>query len=237
MFRSLVCPWRRVGILALLLGSLTLWGGCASAPSGEEMAGPGLQMRLPEAPDAASVENGEAPAGPGSAGVQGPGGATPSGLAYRLRVGDGVSISFRGIPTPFDVIAEVDENGFIKLQYVDRIKAAGLTSSELEDAIQAAYVPEYYRQMTVTVFIPSQSYYVRGEVTRPGRFPVEGVGVTLLQAIATSGGYTEYANPKRVEILRGGAISRHDLTEIERNPEMDVPVLAGDVVIVRRRFF
>lgn len=212
-----------------------VWG-CSSPPSDSlevNANSAALQMRLPgrEARTESTTNNDPAASPPlnSVASLEG------QPQTYRLRVGDAVAISFRGIPRPFEITEEVDENGYIKLQFIDRIRAVGLTSAELEDAIRDAYVPDYYRSMTVSVFVASQSYFVRGEVRRPGRFPLGGTGVTLLQAIATSGGYTEYANPRRVEILRAGAIERHDLTRIERNPEEDIAVLAGDVVIVRRR--
>jgi polysaccharide export outer membrane protein len=215
------------------------WG-CASTPSSDAetdaVNGASLQMRLPGR-DARSGAGEEEDMSPALAAGLLPGGEASSGVTYRLRTGDTVSINFRGIPRPFEIIEEVDENGYIKLQYINRIQAVGLTSAQLEDAIYDAYVPDYYRSMTVSVFVASQSYFVRGEVRRPGRFPLGGTGVTLLQAIATSGGYTDYANPRRVEILRAGAIERHNIADIERNPEMDVPVIAGDVVIVRRKFF
>ncbi len=223
---------------SLLTLSLLFAGwGCASTPSeNADAAGnnAALQMRLPGREALADPTTGEPLAERPVEGLLVPNGQFQT---YRLRVGDAVSISFRGIPRPFEITEEVDENGYIKLQFIDRIRAVGLTSAELEDAIRDAYVPDYYRTMTVSVFVASQSYFVRGEVRRPGRFPLGGTGVTLLQAIATSGGYTEYANPRRVEILRAGAIERHDLTQIERNPEEDIPVQAGDVVIVRRRRF
>ena len=55
--------------------------------------------------------------------------------------------------------------------------------------------------------------------------------MTLLQAIATAGGFTEYANPKKVRILRDGKSAEHNVKEIEKDPDKDVPVLAGDYIL------
>ncbi len=61
--------------------------------------------------------------------------------------------------------------------------------------------------------------------------------ITLLQAIAAASGYTEYANKRNVTITRNGQIMRFNAKEIEKHPERDVPVEAGDRIKVHRSFY
>ncbi|HQQ05185.1 MAG TPA: SLBB domain-containing protein, partial [Kiritimatiellia bacterium] len=69
-----------------------------------------------------------------------------------------------------------------------------------------------------------------------GRFVLLS-GTTLMQAIATAGGYTEFAQPKKVRLLRGGKSTIHDLKQIEKNPDKDISIEAEDVIVVPRSVF
>ena len=125
-----------------------------------------------------------------------------------MRPGDPIIITLRGIPGypggQQNIEGILDENGSINLPFLNFIEAAGKTASELEREILTRYVSEgYYRTLGVNIIIPTQSYFVRGEVRGPGRFPLTG-GVTILQALAAAGGYTEFANKKS----RGSAARR-----------------------------
>jgi polysaccharide export outer membrane protein len=154
--------------------------------------------------------------------------------AYRLKALDPIVINLRSIPEPVQMEEIIDEDGYVNLPYIGRIKAAGLTGFELEQAVQDTYTEQgYYRHVTVNVLVASQSYYVRGEVKKPGRFPLIS-GVRLLQAVATAGGFTEYANPKKIKLIRGVKTFEYNYWELEESPEKDVDVEAGDVIVVPR---
>ena len=179
-----------------------------------------LPLRLDRTPPYLSAESRPAPD---------PSGGPPAAMAYRLRPGDSIVVI---IHTPavqqFEIV--LDENGIIKLPLIPDIRAAGLTGSELERYIKNAYVSnKIYRDVTVNVVIPQRSYFVRGEVRAPGRYPLSS-GLTLMQALAAAGGYTEFANPRRVQILRGGAT----ITVDARDPDQDVAIETGDIIIVPR---
>ena len=157
---------------------------------------------------------------------------------YRLRQNDPIIIFLRGIMPKDDQIEEiVDERGYITLPYIDDVLAAGRTSSELEREIQRLYIErEIYRSITVNVVMPSQSYFVQGEVRQPQRYNLV-TGTTLLQAIASAGGYTDFADPKRVTLTRGRDVKVVNMREVERDPRQDISVESGDVIRVPRSIF
>ncbi|MCX7887667.1 MAG: polysaccharide biosynthesis/export family protein, partial [Verrucomicrobiae bacterium] len=66
----------------------------------------------------------------------------PSGAESRLRAGDLLQVRVETSPNVPPQLSEVtvDEEGYIGLPLIGRIKAEGLTTSELADAIQKAYV-------------------------------------------------------------------------------------------------
>lgn len=156
--------------------------------------------------------------------------------AYRFKENDGVVIHISGIPIPQTIEDMVDERGMISFPFIGQLQAEGKTSSELEEMVYAAYVPDYYKYATISVFVPARGYYIRGEVRQPGRFPLVP-GLTILQAVATAGGYTDYASPRRVRVLRDGVTIKVNLLDLDKHPEKDIALKARDVIIVPRAWF
>ncbi len=147
-------------------------------------------------------------------------------------------IYLRGIiPQEAEVQDIVDEKGLVTLPYINDVPAIGKTASELERDIQRTYIERgIYRSVTVNVILPSQSFFVQGEVKAPQRYAMI-TGMTVLQAIAAAGGYTDFANPKRVTISRGNAVRTVNMRDIERNPKLDIIIESGDVIRVPRSAF
>lgn len=181
------------------------------------------------------------PSRPAASPVPAPASDESSAAVYRLKEGDPVIVYLRGIPgvPGGEQIIEniVNEAGQIQLPYIASVSIGGKTTTEAGEIIRRAYIDQQiYRTLTVNVAVPARSYYIRGEVRQPGRFPLVG-SVTLLQAIAAAGGYSEFANRRNVEILRGEKRIPVNMQAIERSPDQDRPVEPGDVIIVNRSFF
>ncbi len=169
-------------------------------------------------------------------------GANEEEVSARLRPGDELSIridagaatSVQG-GTPTDVV--VDEQGNVELPLVGQIKAAGLTTSELAEHIQSNYVPRYYVRCTASVLVAQRFFYVGGEVKNPGRF-IWSEDTTLMKAINTASGFTDYANRRRVQLARGKEPPRFfDCQQLLRDPSKDVQIRPGDTVTVSRSVF
>lgn len=158
--------------------------------------------------------------------------------AYTLAPLDPIKISLLGIPKEKDITTIIDENGEIMIPYIDKpIKAAGLTISELEKEVRQVYVGgAIYKNVTVNIQTSAKTYYMEGEVRQPHEYPLPK-RITLLQAIAAAGGYTDYADKEDVIITRGGKIIKVNAKKIEKNPEMDIPIEAGDRIKVDRSWY
>ncbi len=85
-----------------------------------------------------------------------------------------------------------------------------------------------------------KSVYVNGEVKSPGPFPYNKE-MTLLRAITSAGGFTQWANKGRVDILREekgvNRVIHVDAGDIERGKIPDIPLKPNDQVVVRERKF
>lgn len=184
-----------------------------------------------------SAATGAAPAGGASAGAPAQtGGIRAPEYSDKLRKGDLVSVMFSGNPTPpVEQEERIKEDGTINLQYLGAVRAEGLTPGELQKAIQDGYVPKFFRRLTVTVKTENRVFYVYGEVRAPGRLMYAGE-ITVLRAIASSGGFTDFAARGRVELVRAtGEKVRIDAKKAAENPKLDPPVIPGDTVFVPRR--
>lgn len=133
--------------------------------------------------------------------------------------------------------ATVRPDGRISMPLVGEIEAAGKTPGDLEREI-ADGLAEYVTKPVVTVIVKevnSPQVSVLGEVRRPGRYRI-AQSATVLDAIALGGGFTDYARPRRVVVLRrnGAGVDRIpvDVEDVLRRGESPLPLRPGDTVYV-----
>lgn len=167
------------------------------------------------------------------------GGASPGArpvFVDTLRPGDLVSITFAGNPTPpSDHEERIKEDGTINLQFLGPVQAAEKTAGQLQKEIQDLYVPRLFRRLTVTVKTENRVFFVDGEVKQPGRLVYAGE-LTVLKAIASAGGFTDFAARGRIELVRSGGESFViDARDAKDDPRLDLPVIPGDRIFVPRR--
>lgn len=153
-----------------------------------------------------------------------------------LRKGDMVEVRFSGSASPpTDIEERIKDDGTISLPLVGAIVAEGKSDGQLQREIHEAFVPRYYRQLTVTVRSEYRVFFVDGEVRGPGRLPYAGQ-LTVLQAIASAGGFTDFAARRRIELVRrsGEKFVIHG-DRAKDNAQLDLPVYPGDRIYVPRR--
>ena len=84
-----------------------------------------------------------------------------------------------------------------------------------------------------TIYVPrAPTFYIYGEVTRPGNYKVERK-MTMRQAISAGGGLTLRGTERRLKVVRAGPAGGTDKISVE----LDDPVLPGDVVYVSESLF
>ena len=134
---------------------------------------------------------------------------------------------------------QVRPDGKISMPLLGDVQAAGLTPGQLGQSVSEK-LKKYLTAPQVTVIltqINSQRVYITGEVTRPGAYPVLP-GMTILQAITSAGGLTQYANTKKIFLMRD---ENHIQTKYPfsykevldgRKAGENLPVRAGDTIVV-----
>jgi len=160
-----------------------------------------------------------------------------------LRKGDQIVIDIKGVPQDereqvFGTYTISDE-GVLELYLIGGIRAIGEKPSTLATLIEQRYLQGgYYTQANVLVtFDKAQGgRYVTlmGELGENGAIRFTE-GLTLMEAISMSGGFTEFANVNEVKLIRNSQARVHDCAVIVNKPEMDVAVLPGDKIFVPQR--
>jgi polysaccharide export outer membrane protein len=157
-----------------------------------------------------------------------------------LRVGDMIVVQLSGVPADDQFIQQmkVDESGSISLPYIGSIPVAGQTTVQVKERAEALYkMGRFFTTPNVTVTSQQQRFVsVNGEVRAPQRI-LHQRELTAMGAIATCGGFTEYANRREIRLLRGGQVIRFNALDILKDPSRDIPLLPDDIIQVDRSIF
>jgi polysaccharide biosynthesis/export protein len=199
---------------ALILALLPMLAMAAHAPQTKN------QKTTPAQPPAQAGSSGSANAG------------------YLLCPGDVVEVEVWKEPEISKVLP-VRPDGKISLPLVNDVQAAGLTTASLA-ADLTEKLKKFISDPQVTVIVAqvnSQRVYVMGEVLRGGAYPLTA-GMTVLQALSNAGGFTSFANPRKIYVLRqeNGKPVRYRFNYKDvvkgRKPEENRVLQPGDTIVV-----
>lgn len=157
---------------------------------------------------------------------------------FRLAPADVVSVTVWKNPE-LSTEAPVLPDGHITVPLVGRVLADGLSTEELQDLISQE-MGEYVTAPDVTVVVRgvnSKRVSVIGEVPRNG--PVSlGVNTRILDALSMAGGFTNFADKKRVKVIRGTDEGEqefrfnYDAYVKGKAPGTNIRLIPGDIVVV-----
>jgi len=145
---------------------------------------------------------------------------------YRLSASDKIGIRVFN-EEDLDLETTLGNTGIISYPLLGELNIKGLTLNEVESLITRQLKGPYLLDPRVTVtMLEYRSFFVNGEVTRPGGYPFQP-GLTVRKAIALAGGLSENASKEKLSILRENSASK-----ISVKAQFDTIVNAGDIVIV-----
>jgi polysaccharide export outer membrane protein len=138
-----------------------------------------------------------------------------------------------------EIIVRLD--GKITLPLLGDIQASGLTPAQLKTKIEGS-LKQYVSKPSVTVTVrnaASQRFYILGEVVNTGEYPLVK-DLTVLQAFAIAGGFTEWASKNEIILYRGvkgsgkGIVIQINYKKILRDKDFsqNVKIKANDTIIV-----
>ena len=170
-----------------------------------------------------------APATPPTVAASGP--ADPKDLNYRLGTDDKLRVIVFG-ETSLSGEFVISDTGDIAFPLIGNLKAAGLTVAQFQEALRSKLADGYLRDPRVSAEVENyRPFYILGEVQKPGEYPFTS-GLTVLNAVATAGGFTYRANTKTVTIRHAGAAKESPI-RLTATSEVG----PGDTILIKERFF
>jgi len=152
-----------------------------------------------------------------------------------FRPGDTFEVTLGGVPAEeiasFTRQFTIGGDGYVNVPYGGQVRAAGLTQSQLEQAIQRALIErKIYTNPTITINTTQAARLVTvgGQVRNPSRIPWTS-DLTLLTAISACGGTGDFASDK-INLTRGGQVQVYSRKKLKRAPQEDPRLLPGDQV-------
>ena len=180
---------------------------------------------------------------------------------YQIRSGDRLAVEVLEDPS-LNRSLLVLPDGTVNFPFAGTIQTRGLTASQVANAITSGIAPNFNERPNVFVTVqslrprdpvvpgqqasgPTVDVFMMGEIGSPGARALPR-GTTLIQALATTGGFTKFAATKRILLRRTNpstgqqTVSRINYKAIADGAAVgtDVVLIDGDVIIVpERRLF
>ncbi len=154
-----------------------------------------------------------------------------SNAQYRLGSGDALRITVFG-EEDLSGDFEIDGTGSVAFPLLGEVKAGGLTSRELENALSQKLADGYLTSPKVSVEVSNfRPFFIIGEVNQPGSYPYVDA-MTVLNAVALASGYTHRAKEGRAVIVRNNNGQNMEITA-----DHNTRVMPGDTIRIDERLF
>jgi polysaccharide export outer membrane protein len=136
----------------------------------------------------------------------------------------------------FTLPVAVRPDGKITMPLIGEVQAAGETPLQLTKTL-AELLAKYLNNPEVNVFVTevrSKKFYINGEVERTGSFPLV-TPTRILEALSHAGGFRDFANTKKIRILRGEKVYYFNYREVTNGKrlEQNIYLESGDQIIIR----
>jgi len=129
----------------------------------------------------------------------------------------------------------VRPDGKITMPLIGEIQAAGETPEQLTKNITTALEKVMTKpEVTVSVQqVNSRKFSIIGEVNKPGTYPLV-VATTIMDAVSLAGGLREFANGKKIVVIRGDERIKFNYNDFVKgkNLKQNITLDNGDQIIV-----
>jgi polysaccharide biosynthesis/export protein len=157
--------------------------------------------------------------------------ATTAGAPYTVGSGDRLRCIVFGQDSLSNSYS-VDASGQISMPLIGLVPVNGMTTSEVQRAIEARLRNGYLREPRVACEVEAyRPFFILGEVTTAGQYPFVS-GMTVQTAVAIAGGFTPRASQSYAVLTRN-----YQGQPIVGEVDMTAPLQPGDTIQIRERFF
>jgi polysaccharide export outer membrane protein len=150
--------------------------------------------------------------------------------AYTLDTGDVVRVTVYGDTTLTNTYTVTDK-GTVSVPLIGQVKARGLTITAIERQITDLLANGYMISPKVSVEITTyRPFFIDGAVTTGGQYPYVW-GMSARAAVATAGGFKDFADRSHVMIYR-----RMGTKQLRFSQPLDAAIMPGDTVVIGERW-
>lgn len=150
---------------------------------------------------------------------------------YELGSGDKIRLSVFGEEELSGEFV-VSGAGLLSIPLAGDIPAKGRTITDIQRAVEESLRARYILNPQVSAEVLTyRPFYVLGEVNKPGTYPY-AAGLTVLNAVATAGGFTYRGDNRRVYIRRDGSLQEEAFVL-----SSSLEVAPGDTIRIAERLF
>ena len=160
-----------------------------------------------------------------------------AGPEYRMGPEDVLRISvWENKELTLDLVVRPD--GKISMPLIQDVVAEGQTAVELGNTIQQRLLT-FVKEPQVSVIVlqvNAPKYFVIGNVAKPGTYSLRSE-TSILQALALAGGFTQFASPRSIKLIRNTA-GKQDVRKvnykkmIDEGGEGNYILKSGDTIVV-----
>ena len=181
----------------------------------------------------------QAPASGGTPAPTVPSSASATNAAFsidRIAVGDIIRVMYEASVPIAPTEIQVPETGLVTIHMGEQVEVAGKMAADVSKEIRELFTvkKQMYKRLSVNVQVLGRTVSVGGDARSTGSFPFEG-GMAVLKAVNRAGGFTEYADRRKVRVTRvNGQQITVDCKAALKMPELDVPLYPGDRIEVVR---
>jgi polysaccharide export outer membrane protein len=160
-----------------------------------------------------------------------------AGPEYRMGPEDQIRVSvWENAQLTLDLVVRPD--GKISMPLIQDVVADGQTAAELATMIHDRLLT-YIKEPQVSVIVlqvNAPKYFIIGNVTRPGTFPLRSE-TSVLQALSLAGGFTQFASPRSIKLIRNTA-GKQEVRKVNYNNitdeggEGNYLLKSGDTIVV-----
>jgi len=160
-----------------------------------------------------------------------------AGPEYRMGPEDVLRVSvWENKDLTLDLVVRPD--GKISMPLIQDVVAEGQTAAELATTIHDRLLT-YIKEPVVSVIVlqvNAPKYYVIGNVTKPGTYSLR-TETSVLQALALAGGFTQFASPRSIKLIRNTS-GKQEVRKVNYNNIIDEDgegnyiLKSGDTIVV-----
>jgi polysaccharide export outer membrane protein len=140
------------------------------------------------------------------------------------------------VNTRIEVKYLIEDDGFVKLPTLRRVKLAGFTINEAEDFLEKEYSRDYIDPFIILRVLNRRVIVSTGNGGTSTVVMLENANVRLIEALALAGGIQDRGKAKEIKLIRdlgdSTQVYKFDLSKIEGIEGANMIVQANDIIYV-----